>query len=240
MDRSKCREYTKDEIIDRMFRNIDTALETYSADGTQCDSNGRLNGKVVTSQVMKAIDGSHTDYSYLELIAVDERTDIRGELNSLFLSSNERLVSLLNQGIITDMTIGFVRKVKRLTENYEKNPKMSQTELVASIFDVVDNGLDGKKLRLEIGSTTEDRQELIGKGENYYPTKQLTISGDLGKRYREKHLKLEKQKNNPTLDPRYVVKNAAIKQRTPNSLVEKMNGFWNKVIGKTGGTKDER
>lgn len=240
MDRSKCREYTKDEIINRMFNNIDNTLETYAADGTQNDSKGRLNGDFVASQVMKELDGIHMDYSYLELIAVDERADIHGELYSLFSASNERLSSLLNQGIVTDMTVGFIKKVKKLTETYDRDPKMKHTELVAGIFDIVDNGIDGKYFRLDIGSSTEDKQELVGNGENYYPIKPLTISGDLGKRYREKHLKIEKAKKNPTLDPRYVVKNAAIKQKTPDSMVKKMSDFWNKVIGKTGGTKDER
>ena len=230
MDRSKCREYTRDEIIESFFEDLDNRIEY----GNQKDSTGRVKGRFISSRVMDALDGEQLDYSYLELIAIDERTDISGELHSLFLSSNERLASLLNQGIITDMTVGFVRKVKELTERYDSNSKMSQTELVASILDVVDNGINGKKLRLDIGSTTEDKQELLGQGSNYYPTKQLTISGDLGKRYREK------QKNNPTLDPRYVVKNAAISKKIPERKVNALTEFWNKVTQRNGGTKDER
>ena len=236
MDRSKCREYTKDEIIEKFLNDLDDKIEY----GSQKDSSERLDGNFVAGQVIKALDGTYMDYSYLELIAIDERADIHGELYSLFTSSNERLSSLSKQGIITNMTVGFIKRVKNLSENYDRDPKMKHTELVASIFDVIDKGIDGKRFRLDIGSSTEDRQELVANGENYYPIKTLTISGDLGKRYREKHLKIEKVKKNPTLDPRYVVKNAAIKQKTPDSMVKKMSDFWNKVIGKTGGTKDER
>lgn len=236
MDRSKCREYTKDEIIEKFLNDLDDKIEY----GSQKDSSGRLEGNFVAGQVIKALDGSYMDYSYLELIAIDERADIHGELHSLFSASNERLSSLLNQGIITDMTVGFIKRVKKLTETYDRDPKMKHTELVAGIFDIVDNGIDGKRFRLDIGSSTEDKQELVGNGENYYLVKPLTISGDIGKRYREKHLKIEKVKKNPTLDPRCVVKNAAIKQKISGNMVKKMSDFWNKVIGKTGGTKDER
>lgn len=240
MDRSKCREYTKDEIIDSMFKSLDSVLERYTADGTQNDVNGRLKGDSVASQVMGMLDGKQMNYSYLELIAIDERADIHGELQSLFLAPNERLSSLLSQGVITPMTFGFIKKVKELSNNYENNPNMKHTELVANILDMVDNGIDGKKMRLDVSSTPEDKLEAIREGENFYPVKSLTLSGDLGKRYREKHLKIEKYEKNPTLDPRYVVKNAAIKQKTTEGKVKKMTDFWNKVIGKIGGTKDER
>ena len=182
MDRSKCREYTKDEIIEKFLNDLDDKIEY----GSQKDSSGRLDGNFVAGQVIKALDGTYMDYSYLELIAIDERADIHGELYSLFTSSNERLSSLLNKGIITDMTAGFVKRVKELTKEYDNDTEGDYTELVAGIFDIIDKGIDGKRFRLDIGSSTEDRQELVANGENYYPIKTLTISGDLGERYRGK------------------------------------------------------
>lgn len=248
MDKSKCREYTKDEIIDSMFTNIDNTLDVYAANGTQNDLNGRLDGKFVAVQVMKELDGIHMDYSYLELIAVDERADIHGELHSLFMDSNERLSALLGKGIITNMTAGFIRKVRGLVKDYDNNPDMKHQELVANIFDVVDHGIDGKEYRLDVCSSPEDKLDAIREGRNYYPVRALTLSGEMGEKYREKHLKREKvspvkmleEKLTSTIDPRKVVKNAAIGRKIPEKKVNALSAFWNKIIGKDGGTKDER
>ena len=189
MDRSKSREYTKDEIINLIFEDIDSVLRIYEKNGSEKNSLGKLSGSFIGVCVMNALDGTPSGYPYMELAVIEERVDIHGVLHSLFLDSDERIEKLLRDGVITETTAGFVRRVKALAESYDQNPDMEVEELVTSIFDIVDNGIEGKELKLSVFGFYEDKYEAISYGENYFPVQPLTISGELGKRYRERYLK---------------------------------------------------
>ena len=135
---------------------------------------------------------------------------------------------------------------------------METEELVASIFDVVDNGINGKEYRLSVFGINEDKYEAISYGENYFPTKPITISGELGKKYREMYLQRKKENEEQalgnenvnsrnvttitTIDPNRLVKNAIIGRKIPERKVDSLTSFW-KDIGKMfvkGGKNDER
>lgn len=258
MDRGKSREYTKEEIINLIFKDIDSVLGVYEKNGEENNSFGCLSGEFIGACVMNALDGTPNGYPYMELAAVEEITDIHGVLHSLFLDSDERLKKLLSDGVITEMTVGFVRKVKALTKEYDNNPKMETEELVASIFDVVDKGVNGKHYRLSVFGANEDKYEAISYGENYFPIQPMTISGELGNKYREMYLQRKKENEEQalgnenvnsrnvatitTIDPNRLVKNAIIGRKIPERKVDSLTSFW-KGIGKMfvkGGQNDER
>ena len=258
MDRGKSREYTKEEIINLIFKDIDSVLGVYEKNGEENNSLGSLSGEFIGACVMNALDGTPNGYPYMELVAVEERTDIHGVLHSLFLDSDERINKLLYDGVITEMTAEFVRKVKSLTREYDNNPNMETEELVASIFDVVDNGINGKEYRLSVFGINEDKYEAISYGENYFPIQPMTISGELGNKYREMYLQREKENEEQalenenvdfrnvttitTIDPNRLVKHAIIGRKIPERKVDSLTSFW-KDIGKMfvkGGKNNER
>ena len=256
MDRSKSREYTKEEIINLIFKDIDSVLGVYEKNGEENNSFGSLSGEFIGACFMNALDGTPNGYPYMELVAVEERTDIHGVLHSLFLDSDERLTKLLRNGVITEMTAGFVRKVKALTKEYDNNHKIETEELVASIFDIVDKGVKGKHYRLSVFGTNEDKHEAISYGENYFPIQSMMISGELGNKYREMYLQRKKENEKQalekvnsrnvtkitTIDPNKLVKNAIIGRKIPERKVDSLTSFW-KGIGKMfvkGGENNER
>ena len=258
MDRGKSREYTKEEIINLIFKDIDSVLGVYEKNGEENNSLGSLSGEFIGACVMNALDGTPSGYPYMELAVIDERVDIHGVLHSLFWDSDEHVKKLLCEGVITEMTAEFVRKVKTLTREYDNNPNMETEELVASIFDVVDNGINGKEYRLSVFGINEDKYEAISYGENYFPTKPITISGELGKKYREMYLQRKEENEEQalenenvkskgvttitTIDPSRLVKHAIIGKKIPEGKVDALTSFW-KEFGKMfvkGGKNDER
>lgn len=258
MDRGKSREYTKEEIINLIFKDIDSVLGLYEKTGADNNSLGSLSGEFIGACVMNALDGTPSGYPYMELVALEERVDIHGVLHTLFLDSDEHVDKLLREGIITEMTAGFVRNVKALTKKYDNNPNMETEELVASIFDVIDKGINGKEYRLSVFGVNEEKYEAISYGKNYFPIQPMTISGELGNKYREMYLQRkveneshvsENEEENvrsvttiTTIDPNRLVKNAIIGRKIPERKVDTLTNFW-KGIGKMfvkGGKNDER
>lgn len=233
---SKSRAYTKQEIIDMILSEIDNRVNVYKKINSEQNSFGNIRGDLVGYITMTVLDGETGELPYMNLVAVQENADIGGELHSLLNESNESLGKLLNERVITGMTFKFIKKVKELAEAYDKNPNANSEELVASIFDIIDKGIDGNKFTLEAFGDIDEKMENVADGENYFPVEPIVISGDLGKQYREKYMLNNKAGSKTCIDPKIVVKNAAINKKIPSGKVELLSGFWNRIVEKvTGG-----
>lgn len=229
----KIESFTKEEFVDEFLSAIRTGLDYWKRDRTSVNKRGQLSGDVVSFITLDAIDGvPSTDIPYLDLISVSSGERVNSELHSMRNVPAGQLRSWVNDGIIPKTKADLLIKVKELSDSYDRGEIETADDLVISILDLVDNGIEGEKLELQVvsdegeGLTVEEHFEDSVK---LYLGEPMVISGDLANVFREKYKKNKDIGNKvvaPELDINKVVRTVLRDQDVGMKDVKSIRDFF--------------